>query len=304
MPSSANAKFVPAGQRVAFCRAKAVHGLSCMLRIKDHRLIGDGVSFRATPNHGGDVERALSRLPLHSRALVPIARSSRCAHVSRSDNASAHWCWRATGASCSSRLLTSSTWHAGVSHWNGGSGLNQAGRSVSKWTTRGGWSRVGDKYRGLVRQGVRRQRGHARRAQAWRWRSDHGMSTPKCRSSARSELAELLVNHYALDDVLGHEDIARGRKQDPGPAFPLASIASARSVAIRMRRCAMRLPLTLSISARVPAASFEPAAAPSETRRGRLAAATRQPLEQGRGRRGPATSKAGSTTVLSRARPP
>ena len=39
------------------------------------------------------------------------------------------------------------------------------------------------------------------------------------------ELAELLVQHYGLQDVLGHDDIARGRKQDPGPAFPLASIA-------------------------------------------------------------------------------
>ena len=40
------------------------------------------------------------------------------------------------------------------------------------------------------------------------------------------ELAELLVQHYGLQDVLGHDDIARGRKQDPGPAFPLASIAT------------------------------------------------------------------------------
>ena len=39
------------------------------------------------------------------------------------------------------------------------------------------------------------------------------------------ELAKLLVDYYGLQDVLGHEDIARVRMQDPGPAFPLASIA-------------------------------------------------------------------------------
>ncbi len=35
------------------------------------------------------------------------------------------------------------------------------------------------------------------------------------------EVCELLIHKYGLQLILGHEEIAPGRKQDPGPAFPL-----------------------------------------------------------------------------------
>jgi N-acetylmuramoyl-L-alanine amidase len=38
------------------------------------------------------------------------------------------------------------------------------------------------------------------------------------------ELASLLVRAYGLHDMVGHDDIAPGRKNDPGPAFPLVNI--------------------------------------------------------------------------------
>ena len=35
------------------------------------------------------------------------------------------------------------------------------------------------------------------------------------------ELCRLLIDEYGITSILGHEEIAPGRKDDPGPAFPL-----------------------------------------------------------------------------------
>jgi N-acetylmuramoyl-L-alanine amidase len=49
---------------------------------------------------------------------------------------------------------------------------------------------------------------------------------PEEQITACLEVAEALVEQYKLEDILGHSDIAPTRKQDPGPAFPLAHIRS------------------------------------------------------------------------------
>lgn len=38
------------------------------------------------------------------------------------------------------------------------------------------------------------------------------------------ELCALLCQHYPITRILGHDDIARGRKWDPGPAFPMDAL--------------------------------------------------------------------------------
>lgn len=36
-----------------------------------------------------------------------------------------------------------------------------------------------------------------------------------------------ICKRYNLDDLVGHEDISRGRKSDPGPAFPMKELRAA-----------------------------------------------------------------------------
>jgi len=41
------------------------------------------------------------------------------------------------------------------------------------------------------------------------------------------EVSKALVKRYNLDDLIGHDDIAPDRKNDPGPAFPMAQFREA-----------------------------------------------------------------------------
>jgi N-acetylmuramoyl-L-alanine amidase len=49
---------------------------------------------------------------------------------------------------------------------------------------------------------------------------------PEEQVSVAIDVARTLVDTYRLKDVLGHSDIAPGRKTDPGPAFPMSNFKS------------------------------------------------------------------------------
>ena len=44
---------------------------------------------------------------------------------------------------------------------------------------------------------------------------------PEMQRQVVDELCGLLMAAYGIARILGHEEIAPGRKNDPGPAFPL-----------------------------------------------------------------------------------
>lgn len=50
---------------------------------------------------------------------------------------------------------------------------------------------------------------------------------PAAQVAACTEVAKLLVAHYHLDDVTGHDCIAPARKDDPGPAFDMKALRAA-----------------------------------------------------------------------------
>jgi N-acetylmuramoyl-L-alanine amidase len=194
-----------------------------MLSIRNHRLVGDRVAFRATPNTGGVLKPRY--LVLHYTAGSSAASSieSLCTKKPQG-NASAHLVLARDGAITQLAPFNVVTWHAGVSQWLGVEGLNTASIGV-EIDNAGPMNQVGDRYVAWFGREYPASEvllaAHKHGGPVRPWHAYTAAQIERC-----LELAELLVQHYGLQDVLGHDDIARGRKQDPGPAFPLASIAT------------------------------------------------------------------------------
>ncbi|MFO1318684.1 MAG: N-acetylmuramoyl-L-alanine amidase [Burkholderiales bacterium] len=194
-----------------------------MLKIENHRLVGDRVTFRETPNHGGVLKARYLVMHYTAGSSLQSSVTSLCTRKP-SGNASAHLVLGRDGAIVQLAPFDVVTWHAGISQWNGQSGLNNFSVGI-EMDNAGILKRVGSKFVAWFgkeypeSEVVLAAHKHGGGVQPWH-------AYPESQIARALELAELLVEHYGLEDVLGHEDIAPGRKTDPGPAFPLEAIRS------------------------------------------------------------------------------
>ncbi|HYW12299.1 MAG TPA: N-acetylmuramoyl-L-alanine amidase [Longimicrobium sp.] len=190
------------------------------MKIVNHRLVrDDGTSFpfRDTPNKGGPIKPRW--LVMHYTAGGSAQESISWLADKRS-KASAHIVIARDGSITQMVDFNRRAWHAGASTWKGAKGLNSHSIGIEL----DGFGFLGNAGPGK-----------------WRFRNTvipdsevlvatHKLGTPKGgwakypqkQLEVALELAKLLVKTYRLEDVVGHEDISPGRKQDPGPAFEMA----------------------------------------------------------------------------------
>ena len=194
-----------------------------MLSIQNHRLVGDRVSFRQTPNIGAALAPRFLVLHFTAGRSLESSVESMCTRKPQG-NASAHIVLGRDGRIVQLAAFNVVTWHAGVSQWNGLVGLNQYAIGI-EMDNAGQLHREGDKFVAWfgkaypAEEVLLAEHKHGGGVQPW-----HTFTEAQIERAL--EISELLVSHYGLEDVLGHEDIARGRKADPGPAFPLESVRS------------------------------------------------------------------------------
>ena len=106
--------------------------------------------------------------------------------------------------------LNNIAWHAGKSSHNGVSDVNafSIGIEIDNW----GWLKNGKSH-----AGVRIPEDHIFRGT--RSGHDEWEAYKPAQLDSVEEVIAAICEEYPIEDIVGHEDIAPGRKQDPGPAL-------------------------------------------------------------------------------------
>ena len=183
---------------------------------------GSPVSFQSTPNVGGTVKPRY--LVLHYTAGTSGSGAVEWLRNPKA-RASAHFVIDRDGGVTQLVELDRVAWHAGKSAWQGVQGLNHYSIGIE-----------------LVNAGKL----HQNAAGTWiNWANKaippdevivavHKAETapagwqvyPAGQLEVVIAIGLALHEAFGFDDVLGHDDIAPGRKVDPGPAFPMISVQS------------------------------------------------------------------------------
>ncbi len=191
------------------------------MRIVRHRLRrddGSDVPFLRSPNQSAGITPVY--VVMHFTAGASAASSIEWLR-NPAARASAHVVVARDGGLTQLVAFDRRAWHAGRSHWEDREDLNRwslgieldnAGplqRRTDGWYS--GWgARIDDSE---VVEAAHRSGGPVR---GW-----HAFSQEQLLAAA--DMVNALARRYEIEDVLGHDDVAPGRKSDPGPAFPMES---------------------------------------------------------------------------------
>ena len=189
--------------------------------IISHRLVG--VNYQATTNQGDHVIEP-KYLIIHYTANGSVPMTVK--HFRKEgSNASAHLVIGRDGELVQMVDFNRKAWHAGESRWGNLWALNEHSIGIESvnWgplTMRNGqllpWTKS---ERDAVPMSDAGQFARNKDGKIGYWQIYPPEQLEVCFNVSRQ-----LCREYTLLDVLGHEDISPGRKQDPGPAFPLQTL--------------------------------------------------------------------------------
>lgn len=191
-------------------------------QIQDHILNSDQVGFKASPNRGGRfAEGQPDTIVLHYTGGRSFESSADWLRNPES-NVSAHIIIGRDGEILQMVPFDTIAWHAGISEWKGRTGLNGYSIGIELDNT-GQLERRAKGFYTWFGTPVDDARvsflTHRNEQEPAYWEA----YTP-IQIRLAEEICRQLIAMYNIKEILGHEEISPGRKDDPGPAFPLDTI--------------------------------------------------------------------------------
>ncbi len=183
-----------------------------------HLLEGSGISQMSCPKN---TEKFAIGLPdtvvIHYTAGRDAESSAKflCSEV----KASAHLVIGRDGNIIQLVPFNTISWHAGISSFGSRQGLNKYSIGI-ELDNAGILQKTGNEYKAWFGRSYHENEvmyaTHRNENSPQFWHSFTEVQIEACR-----QVCELLISKYGIKLMVGHEEIAPGRKQDPGPAFPL-----------------------------------------------------------------------------------
>jgi N-acetylmuramoyl-L-alanine amidase len=192
-----------------------------MLTVSSHRLQGLNISHEATDHYDGVITPRF--LVFHFTAISFADTISRFKVGTPGNRVSAHLVVARDGHIVQLVDFNLRAWHAGPSAWQGITDLNSHSIGI-EIVNAGSVRQAGNQWIGEEAVPVATGEVIAARHKHAKWPMTHWHAYSPLQIAACHALAAALVRTYAIEDIIGHDDIAPERKYDPGPAFPLAAI--------------------------------------------------------------------------------
>ncbi len=196
------------------------------MKIQDHQLVPENdeenIRFEKTPNQSGPFNDNLpDTVIIHYTGGNSIESSVNWLKNPKA-NASAHVVVGKTGEIVQMVPLNIIAWHAGASRWKGRQRLNNYSIGIEIDNAgllekrAEGYYTYFDKRMSNQKVVLARHK-HGDEEKAWEAYNEKQIATVE-------EICRLLKDTYNINEILGHDDVAPGRKIDPGPAFPLQKL--------------------------------------------------------------------------------
>ncbi|WP_340105913.1 N-acetylmuramoyl-L-alanine amidase [Rhodohalobacter sp. 8-1] len=189
------------------------------MKIKEHKIDSDHVSIDEIDKTSGSFEEGLPDTIVIHYTAGPSVSSAVNTFKDPSVEASAHVVIDHDGSITQLIPFNKIGWHAGESSWLDRTDLNNYSIGI-EIVNAGRLEKTGSVWRSWFgktysEDDVLRAVHRNEEEESW-WH----VYTEK-QITATHDLCRNIMNAYNIKHILGHEEIAPGRKSDPGPAFPL-----------------------------------------------------------------------------------